>query len=388
MPTEPSPGKAIWVKWTGFKPQRFTRVDRYILGEVIKPFLGGVVFLSFVFLMFQMLRLAEFFIIHGVPTAILGKMILLMTLSFMPLALPVAFLSAVLIAFGRLSSDSELVAMKACGFSVIRLTLPVLLLSTSLVVLSLWLNMDWVPRGDRLFKSTLIKVSNTKVVSSIREGTFTSGFFDLLIFADRVDSKTNKMSRVFIYDEREPKSPMTVVANEGEIISLKPSNELGATAMLKLSRGNIHRNDLVEKIYQKMDFGEYRLYLNVLEGADTSTIKPKMLPYRELLINIELQDAQSPFKRELKAEYWRRFAVALSPFIFVFLGVGIGTVRTRTVRSGAALVTLLVVSFYWSAQAFGFIAAQKNWMPPFLAMQLPNLITLAISSRFFKSATW
>src|SRR5438132_1127911 len=136
------------------------KIDLYVLTEVLGPFLGGVIFFSFIFLMFQALRLADFFIIHGVPAMILGKMAALMVLSFMPISLPIAFLIGILVGFGRLSADSELVAMKANGIRVYRLATPTLILASVVVVLSLGLNLTWVPWGDRLFKSTLIRVSN------------------------------------------------------------------------------------------------------------------------------------------------------------------------------------------------------------------------------------
>src|SRR4051794_26457396 len=125
-----------------------TRIDLYVLSEVIGPFLGGVVFFSFIFLMFQALRLADFFINHGVGGLLLAKMTLLLALSFLPVALPIAFLIGVLVAFGRLSSDSELVAMKAHGISVSRLSYPIIALSLVVVGLSLGLNLSWCPAGE------------------------------------------------------------------------------------------------------------------------------------------------------------------------------------------------------------------------------------------------
>ena len=253
MPIKVSSRLKTWLFF--FRP---SIVDLYVISEVVGPFLGGVFFFTFVFLMFQALRLAEFFIIHGVSAFILLKMTSLLVLSFMPTALPTAFLVGILIAFGRLSADSELVAMKANGISIYRLALPVSVLALFVVVLSLLLNIQWVPWGERTFKSTLIKVSNTKVAGSIKEGTFTSDFFDLLIFTDKVDNTTNKLHRVFIFDEREPKNPLAVIAKEGEIVSVKAESDIASSAMLKLYNGNIHRNDVGANTYQKIDFGEYR----------------------------------------------------------------------------------------------------------------------------------
>ncbi len=359
-------------------------IDAFVLREVIGPFLGGVAFFSFVFLMFQVLRLADFFIIHGVGGVILLKMVGLLMLSFLPMAIPVALLIGVLVGFGRLSADGELVALKANGISIFRLTLPALGFSFVIMALTLALNLEWVPWGDRLFKTTLIRVSNTKVVGSIREGTFTSGFFDLLIFADKVDVETNRLHRVFVYDEREKKNPLTVVAREGEVVSVKQSSELAAAAMLKLYDGNIHRNDIAAGTYQKIDFGEYRLFLKVPEGADTATVKPRMIPHRELRNIVRLH----PENRELATEFWRRYAVALAPSIFVFLGIGLGTFRTRAVRAGAALISLAVIVVYWSVQAVSAVAAQKGLLHPAVAAQMPNLLTAGLAAWSYRTALW
>ncbi|MBI4924531.1 MAG: LptF/LptG family permease, partial [Bdellovibrio sp.] len=308
-------------------------IDLYLLTEIISPFLGGLVFFLFIFLMFQFIRLTEFFVVHGVSALILGKLTSLMLLSFLPSVLPIAFLISILIAFGRLSIDSELVALKASGVSVFRMTLPVVIFAFFISAAVLVLNLDLVPKGERLFKSTLTRVSNTKVVSSIQPGAFTSGFFDLLVFAEQFDFKTNHLKNIFLYDDRESKTPVVVIAREGEILSLKPSTELGSSALLKLFSGNIHRNNLEEQSYQKVDFHEYQLFLEVKEGGGTAEIKTKMIPYQELLQIIRTTPKDAYIHLEYVAEMWRRIALGIAPLIFVFLGIGFGTIKTRAVKT-------------------------------------------------------
>jgi lipopolysaccharide export system permease protein len=351
---------------------RLLRLDRYIFGEVLGPFIGGTLFFLFIFLMFQVLRLADFFIVHGVSILILAKLTGLLMISFLPVALPVAFLISVLMAFGRLSSDSELIAMKATGFSMLRLAVPVIGLAVIVVLLSAGLNLSWVPWTMRTYKSNLIKVSNTKVVSAIREGTFTTGFFDMLIFADKVDNKTNQLQRVFIYDEREPNNPLTVVANSGEIVPVRTNSELASAALLKLYNGSIHRNDA------KVD-----------EGADSATIKPKMLSYGELRDKINSTDLKTYEGREWRGEYWKRFTVAFAPLIFVFLGIGFGTVRTRSVRAGAGLVALVTLATYWSLQIWATIQTQRGvFLPPAVLMEIPNFVVAVAAVYSFRKASW
>src|SRR5262249_28214371 len=152
--------------------------------------------------------------------------------------------------------------------------------------------------------------------SSIKEGAFTSGFFDLLIFADKVSTKDGKLQRVFIFDEREPKNPLTVVARAGEMFPVKTSSQYGVAAMLRLYEGSIHSNDLVGNTYQKIGFGEYNLYLKIDEGTGDASPRPSSVEYDDLLARIARTTTATFEGREWRGEYWRRYALALSPFIF------------------------------------------------------------------------
>jgi lipopolysaccharide export LptBFGC system permease protein LptF len=72
----------------------------------------------------------------------------------------------------------------------------------------------------------------------------------------------------------------------------------------------------------------------------------------------------------------------------VFLGIGYGTVRTRAVRAGAALIAFLVIVVYWSVQAAAAVLSNKGFIPPVVAQQLANLIMLVVAVRGYRSATW
>jgi lipopolysaccharide export system permease protein len=338
--------------------------------------------------MFQALRLAEFFILHGASAYILGKMTFFMAISILPNAFPLSFLFAVLIAFSRFSMDSELTAMKSCGIGVARIALPVGLFAVLVSVFSIALNVRWVPWGESEFKRTLIKLGNTKMVTDIKEGTFNSGFFDLLVFADKVDTKTNRMQRVFIYDERERQNPMAYIAREAEILSVKSSKDLGAAIMLRLFEGSSHHNTLETSTYEKMDFSIYNLYLEITEGADTTLLKPHMIPQSDLIQKIKDNPISTYEGREFRGEYWRRYATALSPLVFVLLGIGFGTFRYRTAKTGAVLTGFIILTFYWILQTSGTTAVLRGTLSPFFAMQLPNIILLILGIYSFKKAAW
>lgn len=385
MPTEMKPGSPC--RKTGLKSLIPIRIDAYIITEVAGPFLGGVVFFSFIFLMFQTLRLAEALIEHSVPLSILLKMVSLMIITFLPFALPLAFLIAVLVAFGRLSSDSELVAMKANGMSIHRLAAPALALSLVVAALSAGLNLEWVPTSKAELKGTLLRLTNTKPIATIKEGTFTSGFFDLLLYAEKVDQKTNGMEKIFIYDERDPKNPLAIVARSGEIVPVKVDSDLGASIALRLYDGDIHSNDIRQGIYQKTSFRVYQVFLQINAGANTAIGKATMKPYHELKANL-LTETDPQKLREFRTEIVKRLMTALTPFLFVLIGIGYGTVRGRAVRSGAALVSLAIIVPYYLLQSGFENLAYTGKLAPMLAMAVPNLFLLIIGVLGYRKATW
>jgi lipopolysaccharide export system permease protein len=369
---------------TGFRP---TLVDRYLAAEIAAPFLGGMAFFTFVFLMFQLLRLAEFFIVHGVPFFSLLKLTALLCVSFLPFALPISFLIGVMLAFGRLSTDSELVALKAGGYSLRRLTAPALALAILISGVSLVLNSDWAPMAEKELRKQLTEIGNTKIVSAIQEGTFTSGFYDLLIFADKVNPKTNQMRGVFIYDERDPVNPMTVVARHGRWITRRTDNG-GSEAVLRLQDGNIHRSEATEGSYQKIDFEQYRLFLKIEGGTRGVGEKPKMMTTSEISEAMDgVKNPNSRRYRMLQGEFWRRIAVGLAPLCFLLLGVGQGSIPTRSIRSGSAIIAFGVLLGYHQLLAWGSALVENGSLPAWIALQVGNLLTAAWGLWAFRSAS-
>lgn len=342
----------------------------------------------FVFLMFQVVRLADFFINHGVGMTLLAKMTIYISAAFLPVVMPISFLVATLVGFGRLSSDSEIVAFKASGVSIYRLYVPVAILSIIVSAMVFYLTYFYIPWGNRELKKTLIKVGNTKVVSNIKEGTFTEGFFDLLVYADKVNADENRLNGIFIFDERDEKNPNAILARSGQVISLKTDSDLSAAVILKLNEGSIHRPDIARRYYEKIDFNEYRLMLKVEEGATHEVKYAKTLDAEELKSQMKKYEGEYSRYQEYAIEYWKRIALALAPVLFGVLGIGLGVVRMRSVKSNALFVAFGVVLVYWGLHIIGASLAEKGIIPPFLAMQISNLAVIPVAVASFRRSAW
>src|SRR5260370_4660410 len=106
--------------------RRITILDRYVAREVLGPFGLGVLLLTFALVTGRLLKLTEMVVNHGVTLATVGSLIGFIMPAFLELTFPMAVLLGVLMGFGRMSGDRELIAARACGISLYRLAVPVL----------------------------------------------------------------------------------------------------------------------------------------------------------------------------------------------------------------------------------------------------------------------
>src|SRR5579859_5526541 len=106
--------------------RRITIIDRYIVGEIVAPFALGVALLTFALVTGRLLKLTEMVVNRGVSLADVASLVGYIMPAFLELTFPMAVLLGVLMGFGRMSGDRELIAARACGISLYRLAVPVL----------------------------------------------------------------------------------------------------------------------------------------------------------------------------------------------------------------------------------------------------------------------
>lgn len=365
-------------------------MDSYIGTEVLRPFLGTCVLFFFLFFMFQTFRLADFLIIHKVPAPMVAKISLYLLVSFSPMVLPVAFLAAVLVGFGRLSGESETVAFKSSGFSLLRMTAPVVALSVGVSLLSLMLAFEWAPSAERAMSESMMRVASSHVSTALKEKTFNVGFYDLLLYADEIVPDTGLMKRVFIYDERESAYPVVVVARTGQIRNLANRDKglLNNQVILTLSEGKIYKIDPLAQSSSTIGFRDYSLYLRVNEGEVGDPNRPRMWSTRMLLDRMNRVARNGGEYAEYATEFWKRMWSSLSAIVFAFLGVGLGVVRTRAVQSRGILLTLGAVFLYWQTLVWGSGQAQNGSYAPALALALPNMVLAVPAAISFWRSSW
>lgn len=355
---------------------------QYLFFEVWPAFFLGLLVFLFVLLMFQVLRYTEFVLIHGVGLRIMFRLITYMTVSFLPALFPMALLFSVLTTYTRLSQDSELLALKASGISSFWILTPAVLVASIVAIISAQTSFQIAPWGNRQFEILINHLSQSKASASIREGTFSEGFFNLVVYANKVDSKTGKLEGVFIYDERDPENPLSVVARRGLLVQQDTAQ--GPSVQLKLFDGDIHRK---KTAHTKVKFqqSDFRLSENLqFEDKEKSS---GSLTLEELRSRIRASDSPEEV-RLFETELHKRWAISFACLIFALLGVGLGSqTNKREQKSGVVVICSTVILLYWIFYVAAEGAARSGQIPPTLALWFPNLF-FGVYSIFALRKTW
>lgn len=354
---------------------------RYLLFEMIPTFFVGVVVFVSILLMFQILRLTEFVLVHGVDLKTVAKMTGYMSLSFLPAILPMSLLFAVILTYGRLSQDSEIVAFKAAGLHLGQLAAPSIWLGLAMALVSLETTFNLAPWGNRSFELLVTEIGSSKVVDTIREGTFSEGFFDLVVYANKVDSKTNRLEQVLLYDGRDEKLPLTIIAQRGQILR-DPENPRYST-MMRLESGSIHRSQ--QDSYTKVNFKTYDIHLTQMSANSSAEKSPPSLTFTELETILNDPNTPKTKKTILETEFQKRLAVSFACLIFSILGVGLGVVTDRrSGKSSGLVVAIGVIIVYWGLYVAGESLARQGTISPVISMWVSNVLFLGVGLAAFK----
>lgn len=353
------------------------RIDKYILKEISIPSLLSLLIFTFVLLMGRIPRLTELVISKGVPAVDILRLFSYLLPTFFSITVPLSFLLGILLAFGRLSADSEFIALKASGISLYALLKPVLLLALLFSLLTAWLTISIEPAGKAAFRSTLFQIASSRASVGIRPGVFNDDLDGIVLFARGMDERRGVMQDVFISDEREGETPATILAETGRFIP-DPENY---SLTLRLNNGSVHRRPPAEKkaTYQIIGFASYDI--NIDMGQQLSSGKGRHRSRGELSW-AELKTAQQQAKTDrsrfrLEVEQHKRVAIAFAPLVFALVGVPLGLQSHRSGKGGGFAMALAVSLIYYLLLSIASTLSGKGLLPASLALWLPNCLFLS-----------
>ena len=353
----------------------------YIFKEIPPPFLVGMGTFTFVLLMGRFLKLAEMVVEKGVPLSEVIWMVVYLLPSFWLYTIPMALLLAILLAFGRLSGDSEVTAMKSCGISLYGLLPPPLAFSLLACAACLGVTVYGVPWGNSSFKKLLIEVAQASAGVVVKEKVFNDAFPGMVIYAESFNQKGQSMAGVIIHDERDPREPATIFAKSGALLSDPQAHSIE----FHLKDGSIHRT-ADGGGYRMVDFQEYNLRVSLEKPGAVQEKGESEMTLSELIHPPPRRfDAKELLSMEL--EFHSRVALPFSCFVFTLLAMPLGIQNRRSGKAAGFSLSIGILLLYYIALSAFKTLGEKAILPPWLSCWSPNLVFLALAVYlFYKTA--
>jgi lipopolysaccharide export system permease protein len=348
-------------------------LDRYIFAELLSPFSLSLGALCFVMLTRELLRLVELLVSKGVGIFAVLKVFAHLLPSFLVLTLPIAGIIASITAFGRLSIDKELVAMRAAGLSLLRLARPVLLFALLVFGLTLWLAQWGQPWSSMNLKKVALNLLRDQLVLALERGSFNEPIPKMMIYVSDRDEDPST-SGIFISDERNADDPRIIVAQQYQVLIDTSTDQVA----LRLQDGVIHsRPDQIDQ-YQLASFSSYDLKLSLNQSGYAST--EERPTYDQLIAQLAQSQWRDPLALRRLMEYYKDLAFPTASLVFCILGVPVGIVSKRSGRIGGFAVGVLVVIIYYVLNVTCEFLVTTAMISPFAGAWLPNgifsLVTL------------
>ena len=198
------------------------KVDSFVL----KSFIGPLILTFFIVLIIQLLQFLWLYIDDlagkGLELSVLVELLYHFSLTFVPLAMPLAILLASLMTFGNMGEFSELVALKASGIPLQRIMRPLIVFMAILAVVSFFFSNNVLPYANSKARTLLYDIKRKKPDINLQAGTFYNEVSDFSIKVTSKDPVTNRLDKILIYDHREQRGNVSVTYADSGFMKITP----------------------------------------------------------------------------------------------------------------------------------------------------------------------
>ncbi|MFW6221888.1 MAG: LptF/LptG family permease [Fibrobacterota bacterium] len=236
---------------------------RYILRKHALPFLYSLAVIIFLFMMQLVVDMLEKILAKGIPLVIVGEILLLNISWMLALAVPMAVLVSTLMAFGQMSADSEITAVKASGRNLYYMITPVFLAAVLIATMLIFFNNLIYPDANHKAATLMADIGRKKPGALIEPNVLIKDFKNYALIVEDVDNKTGALEGIRIFTDAPDQDPSTTVAESGNINVTAD----GKYIRLELFNGETHSLSRENKL--EYFVGEFEQQVVYIENVDS-----------------------------------------------------------------------------------------------------------------------
>lgn len=348
-------------------------IHKAVLKELALTLILSLASLNFFLLMENLLRLSRLLTGVGASLSDMLRITLYLQPQIMQMTLPMSLLLSILLTYGRLNADNELIALKTAGMDFRNISRPAFIMGAGCFLAGLLISFYISPLSAGRLRDTVSKVIAERAPMAIEPGIFHTALKDVVILV-RDKPRPDTMKGIFIYDSRNKKEPRIMVAKEGRI------HADNFNLLLYLKEGYIHlaRPDNTIEIF----FKGYNLSLNIAMVGQTRK-EVEMFPTELLGLAREKDKAE---KIPLYLELHRRLSLPFLNLILMLLGPPLSLMWGKTARFGGLTIGVAVFAAFYMLLLYCESMAKTGQIPHYIGAWTPVVVIGFFSLWAFRKA--
>lgn len=360
-------------------------IDRTVALGVLLTAFFGVLVLSLVLVLGNIFKELLDILINNpdVPISTVLAFIALVLPFSLTFTIPWGFLTALLLVFGRMSADNELIALKSNGVSIPRICVPVFALALILTLICFWINIEVAPRAEQAMTRTVMDIATSNPASLFRADEVLDKFPDRRVYVGKKNG--DKLLNIIVFeldDEYVPKQ--MIYAKEG-VLTPDPEN---SRLLLRLFNARFEQRDEkdprdVSKIQQGIVMKEGVFPISLQKFFEEYQGTRRMSSYTLSELADFLAKGAGNRQTEATVEFNKRFSTSLACMAFALIAVPLGITAHRKETSVGFALSLVIAFTYFFFIIMADTFHNNPAVHPAVLIWIPNVIFFALGSYLF-----
>jgi lipopolysaccharide export system permease protein len=363
-----------------------TLIHNYIYREVLVLTCAIVGVLTFLFVALDMFRVIQLIMYTDLSMWITVKFVLLLIPFTLTLTIPTGLLAAVLIVFGRMSSDRELLALKASGIGLAPVVVPVIFIAVFCSMVNFWLVASIVPKCREEYNGMKHEIVTSNPQALFSPEVVLDKIPGLRLYFDKKNN--NELEHVFIWQLDDQNQVLSSLRADRATITLDMEHQVLLITLFN-ERGEQYPDSKdVTKIQPgvKAEQGSLAISLNSFYEKVQRRLAWMTLPEIEQVIEAMQGAPTGELATPYLTEFQARISFAVACFTFVVVGLPLAIQTQRRETSVGVALTLVIVMVYWLLVTLGRALKGQAGLYPELIIWAPNFIFQAVGFWLFSRA--
>ena len=365
-------------------------IERYVFGSFLSSFVLAFLVLSFVLTIGLLVQIIGY-IMDGVPMSLVGEFCMVSLPETLQWSIPLALLVSAILVFSRMSADSEIAAMRACGIHLISVMKWPIAFGIACTVLGFYINNEIVPRGHEIRRTLKRRVSVGAGLSVLEPGRVIDDFPDVKLYFGAKEG--NWLYDVVALDYSNPGVDRMITADKARV------DQKGSDVKLELYRMTVDPLDdkhptmarFNRFVYTIKDVFNQNDYVPGIKDMRLKALLARISSLKKMAASLEgdgdeTRKSQCLVVRTELAwaliELNKRFVYAMASICFVLIGIPLG-IRSQRKESTVGMAISLAVSLgYYIVVILSLSLDERYSLHPELIIWLPVAVCLALAVKF------